>query len=598
MLGQVYKLKNRSLLLGLCLLAGCNTLPAPQKTQANGDPSKGVKIPAAEQLLVTVCPALTPSPICTYTVPESGSTGDTYIYGDVLASDVIYKNGAVAINVSGKIKEVGCLTAPAQVSVLSCPNQVISPGLINAHDHLSYNQNAPGGQNNEKPLPNPNWALCNDPKKAYGSSKCQEYRYDRRNEWRKGLDGKPAISAPWGGTDESKAWNELRHVMAGATTVAGSGGQKGLVRNPDVPDLMEGLTTPSNRYVKYQTFPLGDTKEVEGHDYGDCHYPKVVDRTVLNNLIFLPHVAEGINEYAHNELHCLSGEGDGSVNVEANNSSFIHTVAATPPDVEKIRKSGTTVVWSPRSNISLYGNTAQVTLYDSLGVRLALASDWTPSGSMNMQRELACAYEVNERYLDNYFSKRYLWQMSTENAARALGIHDQVGIIEEGKWADIAIYNAAGKGYASFYDPMVMGSVGDTSLVLRGGKPLYGQRDVVTALDNSCTSLPESVCGSEKAICVSETGFTWEQIQAANTVSYPLYFCDTPPDEPTCVAARYEEYNGIPSSSDQDGDGIKDDKDNCPTIFNPARPMDKGIQADFDGDGMGDVCDPSPIPSP
>ncbi|MFC1749839.1 amidohydrolase family protein [Pseudomonadota bacterium] len=584
-----------SLLVCICLLAGCNLIPAQQKPQASGDLSQGVQPQKGEQFYLTVCPEILFSDTCTLTTPASGSLGEMYVYGDILASDGIYKNGAVHVDNSGKIKAVGCLTAPENVSVLSCPNQVISPGLINPHDHLSYNQNAPGGQNNEAPLPNPHYALCNDPKKAYGSAKCEGYRYDRRNEWRKGLNDKPAITAPWGGTGESKAWNELRHVMAGTTTVAGSGGQAGLVRNPDVAELMEGLVTPNNIYVNYKTFPLGDTSDVEGHDYGDCHYPKVVNESVLDNLIFLPHVAEGINDYARNELHCLSGEGDGSVNVESKNSAFIHAVAANPPDAQKLKQSDTTVVWSPRSNLSLYGNTAQVTLYDRLGVRIALSSDWVPSGSINMIRELNCANDVNEHYLDNYFSKRYLWKMSTENAARALGIQKQVGSIEPGKWADIVIYNALGKGYTSYFDPMIKGSVADTSLVLRGGKPLYGQTDIVTALDTNCTSLPNNVCGTEKAVCLEETTFTWEQIETANTHSYPLYFCDIPPDEPSCTPARYKEYSGAITSSDYDGDGIKDDADNCPTIFNPIRPMDSAVQADYDKDGVGDACDPSPL---
>ena len=37
-------------------------------------------------------------------------------------------------------------------------------------------------------------------------------------------------------------------------------------------------------------------------------------------------------------------------------------------------------------------------------------------------------------------------------------------------------------------------------------------------------------------------------------------------------------------SGDADGDGIADDVDNCPAVFNP-------LQEDIDGDGIGDSCE-------
>lgn len=48
--------------------------------------------------------------------------------------------------------------------------------------------------------------------------------------------------------------------------------------------------------------------------------------------------------------------------------------------------------------------------------------------------------------------------------------------------------------------------------------------------------------------------------------SWSIYFCGSPP-------------------TDSDGDGLTDNVDNCPSISN-------ADQADFDGDGLGDVCDP------
>jgi len=46
---------------------------------------------------------------------------------------------------------------------------------------------------------------------------------------------------------------------------------------------------------------------------------------------------------------------------------------------------------------------------------------------------------------------------------------------------------------------------------------------------------------------------------------------------------------------DLDGDGIANEEDNCPMVFNPPRPVDGSKQSDQDGDGLGDPCDPCPL---
>ena len=51
------------------------------------------------------------------------------------------------------------------------------------------------------------------------------------------------------------------------------------------------------------------------------------------------------------------------------------------------------------------------------------------------------------------------------------------------------------------------------------------------------------------------------------------------------VAAVRALYPAAPSAPDQDGDGVPDSSDNCPTVPNPD-------QADGDHDGVGDACDP------
>ena len=54
---------------------------------------------------------------------------------------------------------------------------------------------------------------------------------------------------------------------------------------------------------------------------------------------------------------------------------------------------------------------------------------------------------------------------------------------------------------------------------------------------------------------------------------------------------------------DIDQDGVANHLTNCPLIFNPVLPLDgyyaadptSCLQADYDGDGLGDACDPSPL---
>jgi hypothetical protein len=95
---------------------------------------------------------------------------------------------------------------------------------------------------------------------------------------------------------------------------------------------------------------------------------------------------------------------------------------------------------------------------------------------------------------------------------------------------------------------------------------------------------------------------------AANSTRYPLFFCGTPANEPSCLPERNAmaplpnasvagstRYTGLSDPNDLDGDGIPNAEDNCPTVFNPVRPVDSSRQGDFDEDGVGDACDVCPL---
>ena len=109
------------------------------------------------------------------------------------------------------------------------------------------------------------------------------------------------------------------------------------------------------------------------------------------------------------------------------------------------------------------------------------------------------------------------------------------------------------------------------------------------------------MCIRDRACTTRDTGQSLAAIQAAAAGGYDLFFCGEPADEPSCLPARTlqndsvagsNNYSGMTAMDDPDGDGLPDGMDNCPTVFNPIRPVDGGAQGDADADGQGDACDP------
>jgi len=235
--------------------------------------------------------------------------------------------------------------------------------------------------------------------------------------------------------------------------------------------------------------------------------------------------------------------------------------------------------------------TAEVQTFHRLGGTVALGTDWTYSGSANMTRELACADEYNRDQLNTYFSDQQLFEMATINAATATSSDALIGSLTVGKLADIAIYG----GSEQYYRAIFGAANQDVALVVSAGNPLYGDDALMSGLGKNCD--PVDVCGTAKTICANEQfGKAYTGIQGAVSGAYPSFFCGLPAGEPTCLPSRPGEFTGIPSDTDNDGDGIANDSDNCPNVFNPIRPIDNGAQPDADGDGTGNACDETPLP--
>jgi len=533
----------------------------------------------------------TPEPGATCTVLAAAEPNGARLFmGVVLLDGKTLNGGQVLVDASGIIQCAACDCSAealaAKATRVSCPEGVISPALINAHDHIDYQT---------------------PPRLA------RDERYEHRHDWRTGKNGHTQV--PSGGTvaaneEYLRYWAELRQVMSGTTAVVGASGsgRGGFLRDLALGTgaSMEGLNEPQ---VVFDTFPLDDTsgtKVTSGCSYGNR-------RTTASELpafaAYLPHVAEGIDEAARNEFRCVSGQGAGSNDLMKQRTAVIHGIGVTATEIGVMAERATGLVWSPRSNMSLYGDTAQVPTYWRMGVDIALGTDWLQSGSMNMLRELQCADYLNTSYFSRTFTDEQLWRMATATGADLTDTWEKLGRLQKNKVADLAIYRL--KGFARTpHRAVITANPEDVVLTMRGGKPLYGDDALVRGLTaDACDAL--AVCGVTKAACVnSEVKLSFARLEELSVSSgaYPLFFCGGQPEnEPTCTPQRASTHTQWPASvngsstysqarfADPDGDGVSNPQDNCPLHFNPVRPLDNGLQSDTDGDGVGDVCDACPL---
>jgi Amidohydrolase family len=459
--------------------------------------------------LVLVCGApLSAVAASCKTIP--GSSG-LVIEATVLTPQGPLKRAQVAIDADGTITCVARRCAAPQAARILCKRAVLTPGFINLHEHGDYADTGPPGDSG--------------------------VRYTHRHDWRKGTNGFAAAES-FGPTKDPRvmAWGELRHLLAGETSQAGGVGfAPGLLRNLDYADGDEGLPGPA---LRYDVFPLKDVSGILRN--GDCDYgPAPMRQAVAGSYsAYLPHVAEGVGDAARNEFACLTSktfdtsptgpDGAGtSDTVLGANTAIIHGVGLSAAQLTEAARLGVKIIWSPRSNLALYGRTLDARAAVDAGVTLALGTDWLFSGSVNLKREIACARAVNAKAFAGRFSDRDFWAMVTVNAALAAGRQGQIGVIAPGAQADLVLVAAHG---GDPYAAAIKAGFVDTLLELRGGKLILGE-----------PSMTPSREPGEGACVAKDAGFTYADLSKAmaDAAIYPALFEAAPPREPPCDLSRY-----------------------------------------------------------
>lgn len=508
---------------------------------------------------------------------------------------ILTRNGVIndmAVRVqNGRIVQIFDVDDDIILPVIFARDHILSPGFINTHDHLDYNH----------------VGVIEDLREhgeEYGDDPKLRPRYSQRHDWRKGCRDFKKLNAPGNQDSAAVAWNELRQLISGTTTIVSDYGTAGFVRNLGATNggeaertsrMREGLDSPE---VRYDIFPLGDRGSIEISSCayqaksGDS-YPVHPTRNEIANLVYIAHVAEGVDDTARNEYLNLSSDLGKRHNILGENVGFIHLMALLPKDIEQFSYSKSTLIWSPSSNISLYGDTAHVTLHRKYGTPICLSSDWAYSGSINLLDELEVAQNFIVRHADKSFTGQELWEMVTVNPAKLLKASGQIGDIGEGMFADLVLFKAdASRGDA--YSQVVSAKLSDVGLVVRGGRIIYGDERLITpvltpGMARYWDRIPDTHTLSGKVICtMAETmdqsfyglvPLRWDTLQSKNIGNLSLegngkYPCPTPirGSAPINPGATVYPLAGV--KDDFDRDGMPDARDTSPRIFNPVRPVD------------------------
>lgn len=171
----------------------------------------------------------------------------------------------------------------------------------------------------------------------------------------------------------------------------------------------------------------------------------------------------------------------------------IHSVGVSPAEFGDMGSRGAKMVWSPLSNLLLYGETADVAVAKAAGVLIRLAPDWSPSGSKSALGEFKVADLWNRTWLNGLFSNRELVEMVTRNPAQALGWGAVTGQVTPGFLGDVLVVDRVD---ADPYRNLILATEANVQLVVIRGEPLYGDESLMRRVKRH----RESVNGASKLV--------------------------------------------------------------------------------------------------
>jgi 5-methylthioadenosine/S-adenosylhomocysteine deaminase len=410
------------------------------------------------------------------------------ISGTLVTPRGVIENGIMVV-VNDRIQDIGANPTVPKDAVIVKVDGVVFPGLIDLHNHLTWNVL-------------PRWKLPRGPV-------ANRYEWQAMPEYATSLSRPQGELISKGAGCDAERYAEIKALLGGATSLVGSYSPttaephrndcvKGLARNLD---FFSGLYSDqvNAEPLRNEIFPLEVSWE-QAKTIRDG-----LSSGALKAAIF--HVGEGKDASAAREFRMFKARGFLRAGV-----SIIHGVSLREADFREMKANGVGFIWSPRSNLELYGKTASLESAKASNVTIALAPDWSPSGSSGLLDELRVAVTWNREHA-NVFSDAELLQMVTTNPARLAGLSDRIGALAPGMMADFIVLPKVG---SSPLSSLLDSKPASIELVVVGGTPLLGTADYMQKFQDAKNIDTLTVCGQQKVLNIRQDtgGDSWMTINS------------------------------------------------------------------------------------
>jgi cytosine/adenosine deaminase-related metal-dependent hydrolase len=197
-----------------------------------------------------------------------------------------------------------------------------------------------------------------------------------------------------------------------------------------------------------------------GHDHGRIRYafaPRFVISCTESLLTQVRDLAEHYDVFVH--THASENRGEIEIveqDTGMRNITYLdhiglagerlilaHCIWLTEEEKMIIRKRGVHVSHCPGSNLKLASGIAQVPQMADMGINLGLGADGAPcNNNLDMFQEMRLAALIQKPvHGPTAMNARQIFRMATIDGAKAVGLENEIGSLEVGKKADLAILN-------------------------------------------------------------------------------------------------------------------------------------------------------------